>query len=110
MDEFNAVKLAIEFRDGSMFNDEIKAWGEKNNVLLVSIDAPALPSKIMSNSIIYERIHGRTKWYSHIYIEDELKEIKERICTSNPERVYVFFNNDQGMLVNGRTMLGLLNK
>jgi len=110
VDEFNDVKLAIEFRNSSMFNDEVKAWGKENEVLLVSVDAPGLPRTIMSESIIYERIHGRTEWYSHVYSDDELKEIKEIISIGNPERVYVFFNNDHGMLENGRNMLRLLNK
>lgn len=108
VDEFKDVRLAIEFRDRSLFTEEIKEWGEENGVLIVSVDAPDLPATIMSESVIYERVHGRSAWYSHDYSEEELKEIKERVLTERSERVYVFFNNDHAMLRNARMMLNLL--
>jgi len=36
-------KISIEFRNDSMFTDEILKWGERLGILLVSIDAPELP-------------------------------------------------------------------
>jgi len=100
-------KLAIEFRQTSLFTDELRAWGKKHDVLLVSIDAPRLPTTIMSETIIYERIHGRTGWYSHDYSDHELKEIKERILAGHPKKVYVFFNNNHAMLENAQRMYHL---
>ena len=91
-----------------MFTDEIKEWAKKQDVLLVSIDAPELPDKIMSDEIIYERIHGRTGWYSHDYSKNELKGIKEKILKSKPEKVYVFFNNNHAMLRNAQEMYKLI--
>lgn len=101
-------KISIEFRDHSMFTDEIIKWGKNQKVLLVSIDAPKLPTKIMSKEIIYERIHGKTNWYSHDYSDEELLEIKERILSPAPKKVYVFFNNNHVMLENGKRMYNLL--
>jgi len=101
-------KISIEFRNDSMFNDEIINWGKKQDVLLVSIDAPNLPTKIMSKDIIYERIHGRKNWYSHNYSNYELLEIKDRIMSSKPKKIYVFFNNNHAMLENAIRMYNIL--
>jgi uncharacterized protein YecE (DUF72 family) len=101
-------KVAIEFRNSSLFTDDIIKWGIKQRILLVSIDAPEMPNKIMSKNIIYERIHGRTDWYSHNYSNQELNEIKDRICLSNFKKIYVFFNNNHAMLENAKKMYNLL--
>jgi len=53
-------KLAIEFRHPTLFTNELIEWGKKHGILLVSIDAPGLPRTIMSQTVVYERIHGRT--------------------------------------------------
>jgi len=107
IDECKCEKLCIEFRNQSLFNDEIIQWGKKKGVLIVSVDAPNMPRTIMSNRIIYERIHGRTGWYSHDYSREELLDIKNRILSGNPELVYMFFNNNHAMLENGRAMYNL---
>jgi len=108
IDECKCERLCIEFRNQSLFNDEIIQWGKKKGVLIVSVDAPNMPRTIMSNRIIYERIHGRTGWYSHDYSRKELLDIKNRILSVNPELVYMFFNNNHAMLENGRAMYNLL--
>ena len=110
IDEFGSNKICIEFRDKSMFNENIIKWGKKKDVLIVSIDAPFMPDKIMSEKIVYERIHGRTIWYSHNYSKSELLEIKNKIVNKNPERVYVFFNNNHAMLENAKVMYDLFYK
>ena len=107
IDNCGNEKLAVEFRNTSMFTNEIIRWAKKQGVLLVSIDAPKLPIKIMSNDIIYERIHGRTDWYSYNYKDEELLEIKKRIMDPKPKKIYVFFNNDH-MLKNAMRMYELL--
>ena len=110
INRFGCEKLAVEFRNSSMFSDEIKQWGEKQGILLVSIDAPEMPIKIMSTTKIYERIHGRSSWYSHDYSIKELKEIKMRIIKQNPKSIYIFFNNDHTMLQNARLMASIWYK
>jgi uncharacterized protein YecE (DUF72 family) len=102
-------KFAIEFRHPTLFTDEIRTWGKKHGVLLVSIDAPQLPTTIMSDTVVYERVHGRTWWYSHDYSDSELSEIKERILSGHPKTVYVFFNNNHAMLENATRMHRLLS-
>jgi uncharacterized protein YecE (DUF72 family) len=108
VDACNSEKLCIECRHRSLFTDEIMQWGEKKGVLLVSVDAPDMPRRIMNTRVVYERVHGRTGWYSHDYSGEELLDIKKRIVEGNPERVYVFFNNNHAMLDNGRAMYDLL--
>jgi uncharacterized protein YecE (DUF72 family) len=97
-------KLAIEFRHPTLFTNELIEWGKKHGILLVSIDAPQLPRTIMSQPVVYERIHGRTGWYSHDYSDQELQEIQQRILTNNPHTVYIFFNNNHAMLQNAMRM------
>lgn len=101
-------KIAIEFRHPTLFTDELIEWGRKQGVLLVSIDAPQLPRTIMSQTVIYERIHGRTGWYSHDYSDQELQDIQTRILANNPKTIYVFFNNNHAMLQNAIRMNHLL--
>jgi uncharacterized protein YecE (DUF72 family) len=107
IDKCGSEKLAVEFRNTSMFSDEIIKWAKNMGILLVSVDAPKLTRKIMSKDIIYERVHGRTDWYLHNYKDNELLEIKKRIINSKPKEVYVFFNNDH-MLNNAIRMNDIL--
>jgi uncharacterized protein YecE (DUF72 family) len=101
-------QLAVEFRHPTLLTPELIEWGKKHGILLVSIDAPQLPRIIMSQPVVYERIHGRTAWYSHEYSEQELQEIRQRILTGNPNTVYVFFNNNHAMLANAMRMNQIL--
>jgi uncharacterized protein YecE (DUF72 family) len=108
IDRTGTEKLAVEFRHLTLLTKELAEWGKKHGVLLVSIDAPELPSTIMSEGIIYERIHGRTSWYSHNYSDQELREIKDRILADHPKTVYVFFNNNHAMMENAKRMYHIL--
>ena len=101
-------KIAVEFRHPSLFTNDLIHWGKTHDILLVSIDAPQLPRTIMSKDIIYERIHGRTTWYSHNYSDEELQEIKQRLLEEHPKTTYVFFNNNHAMLANAMHMNQIL--
>jgi uncharacterized protein YecE (DUF72 family) len=104
LDKTGTEKLAVEFRHPSLFTNDLITWAKDHDILLVSIDAPKLPRTIMSTEIIYERIHGRTAWYSHNYSNQELREIHQRILLNEPKTVYVFFNNNHKMLENAMRM------
>jgi len=106
--KFGSLKLAFEFRRPEWFSDDIIKWGKKLGVLIVSVDAPNLPYKVMSKDIIYMRVHGRSAWYSHDYSDEELKEIAKRILEKKPKTVYAFFNNNHAMLKNARAFMRLL--
>ncbi len=103
-------RFAIEFRHDSWFRKDLAEMIAGLEATYVSIDSPMASLIIPSNKIIYLRMHGRTSWYSHNYSEDELREIAESVKSHDPERAYIFFNNDHWMLKNARFMLGLLKR
>jgi uncharacterized protein YecE (DUF72 family) len=100
-------RAVVEFREESWWRrkDELKACG----VSFCSVDAPALPRDIIAlNDIIYLRLHGREEWYAYVYSRDELKEIVKRVMEADAKKVYIYLNNDLGMLENGRLLIKML--
>jgi len=103
-------RCALEVRNMKWFDKPYIEWASKLNITWVSVDSPDFPLNIYNtNGIVYERMHGRTAWYSHYYTDQELKEVAERIKKVSPEKVYVFFNNNHAMLENARRMLQILS-
>lgn len=77
----------------------------------MSVDSPDFPLDVLNTSgLVYERMHGRTEWYSHLYSNEELKEVMLKILNVKPKNTYVFFNNDHAMLVNARRMLSMFKE
>jgi len=102
-------RLALEFRNLDWFNAETEKWAQELGITLVSIDAPNFPRTLFnSTGVIYLRMHGRNDWYRHNYTPAELNEISTRIKRLAPVAVYIFFNNDQQMLLNAHQMMKLL--
>ncbi|MEM4312407.1 MAG: DUF72 domain-containing protein [Nitrososphaerales archaeon] len=99
-------KFVIEFRESKWWEhvDDVK----KLNIIFCSVDSPELPLDILScKDIIYMRLHGRSHWYSHLYTYKELKDITQRIKKLNPSKVYIYLNNNHGMLPNAFTLMKL---
>ncbi|MBO3842629.1 MAG: DUF72 domain-containing protein [Candidatus Brockarchaeota archaeon] len=102
-------RFALEVRNIKWFNQTCANWATKLGITWVSVDSPEYPLDIFNtNGVVYERMHGRTAWYSHYYTDEELREVVERILRTKPEKVYVFFNNNHAMLENARKMRTLL--
>jgi len=100
-------KMVFEFREEGWWKHikEVKKLG----VIFCSLDAPDLPMDIIPcNGTIYLRLHGRTSWYSHIYTDEELKELVKRIKKLKPKKVYIYLNNNHGMLPNALNLIQLL--
>jgi len=98
----------FEFRHPGWWRltDEIASCG----AIFCSVDAPELPREIIvSNNTVYLRMHGRTKWYAYYYSNEELLEVAEKLMESCAKRIYVYFNNDHGMLENALEMKRLIN-
>ena len=103
-------RSVIEFRD--------KRWWLHTQLCaglglgFCSVDAPALPREIIQmNGLVYLRLHGREKWYSSIYSEQQLAEVcneLERSASNARRGVYVYLNNDHGMLPNGAYLMNRL--
>ncbi|MEM3387361.1 MAG: DUF72 domain-containing protein [Nitrososphaerales archaeon] len=110
---FNTLHLgssaAVEFRDPAW-------WSVKNDlkdceVTFCSVDAPFLPREIVCLSdALYLRLHGREEWYAYTYSRRELEEIAKRVKEAQTERIYIYLNNDFGMLENGKLLLKLLEE
>lgn len=104
-------RFALEFRNPEWFKNEWINWAIDLGVTLVSVDSPNLPRYIFNTADrTYVRMHGRTSWYAHQYSESELKEVASKILRANPEKAYVFFNNDHAMLKDAHAMFRILNK
>ena len=102
-------KFALEVRNLDWFKEECIEWAKKLKITWVSVDSPDFPLEVYcTNGIVYERMHGRTAWYSHYYTDKELEEVKEKILRTNSRKVYVFFNNNHAMLENAQRMFELL--
>jgi len=103
-----SFRIAVEFRHNDCFTNETIEWAHNIGITLVSIDSPIATWIVTSNRIVYLRMHGRSAWYSHHYSEEELIEIINRIIKLNPEKIYIFFNNNHWMLENARRTLEIL--
>jgi uncharacterized protein YecE (DUF72 family) len=104
-------RFAREVRNEAWFKHEWIEWARKLGITWVSVDCPDFPREVYNTSgLVYERVHGRTAWYSHYYTDAELEEIVARIQRAKPRKAYAFFNNDHDMLENAQRMLALMKK
>ncbi|MCS7135925.1 MAG: DUF72 domain-containing protein [Nitrososphaerota archaeon] len=97
----------IEFRHESWWSKikEVESFG----LVFCSVDSPELPRDVLvTNDVVYLRLHGRETWYAYVYDESELVEIASKVKELNALRKYVYLNNDHGMLPNGKLLMKLL--
>jgi uncharacterized protein YecE (DUF72 family) len=98
-------RFALEVRNITWFKPEWIRWARKLGITWVSVDCPDFPLDIYNTSgLVYERMHGRTAWYSHHYTTEELKDVARRILDAKPQRAYIFTNNQGSMLINAQQM------
>lgn len=102
------LRMAVEFRHASCFNQEVARWAEENSIVVVSVDSPIATWITPVRGIIYLRMHGRGTWYGYEYSREEIEDTARRIAGHSPNKVYVFFNNDHWMLNNARCMKSAL--
>jgi len=104
-------KFALEVRNLTWFDKKWIEWASRLGITLVSVDCPDFPLDIFNtDGIVYERMHGRTGWYTHYYTDEELKEVAAKIVDAKPKKAYILFNNDHAMLDNSRKMLTMLRR
>jgi uncharacterized protein YecE (DUF72 family) len=102
-------KVVIEFRDSSWWDQSSLKEIERTGIVFCSVDAPALPNKILvSNGVVYLRLHGSETWYAYVYPEEALKEIMSRIRAIRAHKKAIYLNNDHGMLTNGLFLMEYL--
>ncbi|MFQ6103006.1 MAG: DUF72 domain-containing protein [Candidatus Glassbacteria bacterium] len=94
------TRVAVEFRHKRWLTKETKSLLEEVGAIFCSADSPK--SELMewvTSGVAYIRLHGRKKWYSHDYSDEELRgvaELAKRMADQGAKTVYVFFNNDVG--------------
>lgn len=104
-------RFALEARNIEWYDGEWVDWASSIGITLVSVDSPEFPLDIYNTSgSVYLRMHGRTEWYNYLYSDEELKKVMEKIFNSKPEKTYIFFNNNHGMLINSRRMLSIFEE
>jgi len=101
-------RFALEIRNRELLSDDDACRELHEHLTLVSVDSPDVRNRIFPGETIYLRVHGRTGWYSHDYMAEELGEMTGLLRESGTGRIFVFFNNDHAMLSNARTMRELL--
>jgi uncharacterized protein YecE (DUF72 family) len=91
-------RVAVEFRRPEWFAEETMSLLNEVGATICNVDSPR---QKLTNWLIadraYLRLHGRTRWYSHNYSPDEIKEIAilaRQLVDKGATRVYIFFNND----------------
>ena len=105
------TRFALEARNSEWFDEKWVKWASGLGMTWVSVDSPDFSLDVFNTSgSVYERMHGRTEWYSHLYTDEELRKVADKILSVHPRRAYVFFNNDHAMLVNSRKMLSILEE
>ncbi|MEM3005664.1 MAG: DUF72 domain-containing protein [Candidatus Bathyarchaeia archaeon] len=104
-------RFALEARNIEWYDERWVDWASNLGITLVSVDSPEFPLHIYNTSgSVYLRMHGRTEWYNHLYSDEELKEVMVKVLNSKPEKAYIFFNNNHGMLINSRRMLSMFEE
>lgn len=94
----NPKKVAIEFRHKHWFTNEIRDLLCSFGIVFCTADSPKTKlSEWVTSNAAYIRLHGRQRWYSYNYTDQELDEIANlatRMAAQGAERIYIFFNND----------------
>jgi uncharacterized protein YecE (DUF72 family) len=104
-------RFALEVRNIGWYERKWIDWASSLEITWVSVDSPDFPLDVFNtNGLVYERMHGRTEWYTHLYSDEELEEVAKKILGVKPDKAYVLFNNDHAMLVNSRKMLSMLKE
>lgn len=84
-------KNVIEFRHESWWNEEVWTAFKKNNITFCSVSHPQLPDTIFTDfTLIYIRLHGKSKLFYSSYSPEELLYIKNAI---NLKSGFLYFNN-----------------
>lgn len=99
------TKFALEIRNKELLGSDEVYSELVRKVTLVSVDSPDYRNRIFPGKNVYMRMHGRNSWYSYDYSQEEISETLRKILSFEPEKAYIYFNNDHNMLNNARKAL-----
>ena len=90
------LRLAVEFRHASWFEDEVYDFMKKHKVAIVITNSPKWPSKIIRTAdFVYMRFHGRDKSFKENYTKQELRKWYKTLTELKPKEVFAYFNEDE---------------
>ena len=98
-------RFAFEIRNKELLGDDENCTELTKKVTLVSVDSPDYINRIFPGKAIYLRMHGRESWYSYNYSETEIEETFGIAAQLQPEKIYIYFNNNHNMLENAKAAL-----
>lgn len=94
----NPEKVTVEFRHTRWYVPEVHQLLEGCGAVFCNVDSPRQRiTDILTSDKAYLRLHGRRRWYSDNYSNEDLKEIADlvwNLVRRGAKRVYIFFNND----------------
>lgn len=108
--------VAVEFRNPDWYSTETETLLRDLGAAFCNVDSPIQPlTHVLSSKRAYIRLHGRRKWYSDFYENDELAEIANtarELELSGASEVYIFFNNTYfaNACVNAKSLIERLGK
>jgi uncharacterized protein YecE (DUF72 family) len=106
--------VAVEFRNPNWISTETETLLRDLGVTFCNADSPIQKlTHVLTSKRAYIRMHGRRKWYSDFYGDDELVEIADiarDLARRGASEVYVFFNNTYlaNACVNAKSLIKLL--
>lgn len=87
---------AVEFRHKSWWRESVYKRFRERGLIFCTVSAPRLPDDlIVTNDVIYARLHGRSRWYRHDYTAEELEEWARKIEASGAGEAWIYFDNDR---------------
>jgi len=95
LENFDYLKLAIEFRHSSWLDKETYDFLKKKKVAFVISDSPRWPTEIIKTcDFVYIRFHGKPNLFASKYEKRELERYEEEIKKLKPKILFAYFNND----------------
>ncbi len=88
--------LAVEFRNKYAFSEDVLDILVEHNCCFVNPDSPASDFQtLVTNDMLYLRLHGRQAMYKSSYSDSELEEMSDIVLSMNDriKSAYVIFNN-----------------
>nr|AIA11186.1 Protein of unknown function DUF72 [uncultured bacterium] len=102
-DEASGWKTQVEFRNTSLYHEEVYAILREHNAGLVvhDMNKSATPIQAVESDTVYLRFHGPEDAFRGSYSDEFLKRYASLIkhWLQNEQRVYVYFNNTLGSAV-----------
>ncbi|MGB9746186.1 MAG: DUF72 domain-containing protein [Bacteroidales bacterium] len=95
-----SVRLAVEFRHASWYEEGVIKLLLRKGVSFVNADSPQRTIDFsLQTAFPYLRFHGRNGWYNSDYTEEELRKAAvyfAGLTLSREQPGFAFFNNDFG--------------